>query len=177
MIRKFVCRDTVCDALAIIFGALIIFPSIYMLFSRKPVVEYYDVHIIPPEVATGDIASVAWRARELRPNCGGRVYRRFVDSTGRLVEFAPIPTFIHDHAPGTLVDFLNSFEIPRGLAPGEAYYEPVVERWCNPLQKLFWPMVDKPIKAGFIVIDNIIRGPKGETGDKGDKGDKGDNAK
>jgi hypothetical protein len=36
--------------------------------------------------------------------------------------------------------------------PGEYIYEPVVKRWCNPVQHIFWPVVSYTSPVRFTVV-------------------------
>lgn len=151
-------RNVICDAIAATVGIFLTFPLLMALFSRGPVVEVVDLQMVPDEAGTGDQIQLEWRVREHRTGCGGEVHRRFVDHTGRIIEFVVSSTVIHDLPTSAIVQpYSTTLTIPRGLQPGLIRYEPKVFRWCNWVQKLVWQMQDPPLSVPFTLTPSMAR--------------------
>lgn len=139
------------DVVAVLIGALITVPASFMLFDRRAPVEHVSAEIIPPAVYAGDAVRLRWKIVEHR-NCDGVSHRRIIDSTGKITEFETHPTVYHAATSPSPLTFEVIMNVPIGIAPGPARYDPGVFRWCNILQKTFWPIEDAPHPVPFTVL-------------------------
>lgn len=144
-------RQLVCHALGLSIGlCLTVFAA--LLLDRKPVVllDAGASSVFPNPAHPGDTIAITWSANPLR-NCAGSVVPRIIDSTGRIYEFARIPTVYQDLMQPGERSFTKTLTLPLVMAAGPARYQAVVTRWCNRVQEYFWPMIDTPFPILFEV--------------------------
>ena len=138
----------------IILAAIVGMLAIELLAERLSPREYADVRIEPNVVKPGQTANFKFKANaaigRFDADCHGLVHRWIVDAQGVVLslnnidasEVVPI-----DHGS---FQFVREFPVPGAIACGPANYHSQVTRWCNPLQGLFWPIVDSHV-ASFVV--------------------------
>lgn len=145
-------RRLYCFIIGALIGAAVIAPFFQMLFDRRQVLslDAKGSSVTPNPARQGDTVTITWQAAAYR-NCSGVVIPRIIDSTGRIYEFARVPTVYQDlMRPGDR-HFTKTLTLPAVMAPGPARYEAVIIRWCNVVQEYLWPMVDKPFPIPFEV--------------------------
>lgn len=143
-------REVICQWVAISIGMILVFPVLWMLGDRRPVVEVIDPKIMPDPVVPGAPMTLTWKVIEHR-SCEGSVQRSIVDSTGRKFTFQQDATVYHSAAEPRQLEFYRELVAPLGLTPNSvATYHAAVERWCNPLQHWIWPMREE-LKIQFNV--------------------------
>lgn len=142
-------RTIMCQIIAAVVGLIIAWHAV-MLFDRSAVVELDSSasYITPNPANMGGAIAITWKAKSYR-NCGGEVIPRIIDSTGRIFEYAKTPTVYNVLMRADPAKFTKLLTLPTIMTPGPARYEAVVIRWCNWVQKEFWPMVDKPFPILF----------------------------
>lgn len=123
-----------------------------LLFDRRTVIELdaSQSFIQPNPASPGERIAITWAATAHR-NCAGKVIPRLFDSTGRVYEYARIPTVYQDLLAPAKRTFTKEIVLPTVMAYGPAHYEAVVRRWCNPVQQYLWPMTDRPFPIPFVV--------------------------
>lgn len=128
-------RRQLCNILAALFSISIVVPVTAMIFDRAPVLEFTDHGIIEPNpVAPNTTATITWKATQLRP-CGGSVKRQVIHSeSGRITDYASQEVVFRGTDIGVEREYSRSFIVPS--LPGKYIHRAIVERWCNPLQKL-----------------------------------------
>lgn len=146
-------RAAVCHVAAAAVG-LCVFAFLWLLLDRGPVLilQQNDSYVLPDPAPQGHRISIVWSAIERR-NCDGVVIPRVVDSSGRVFEYARQPAIYHDLMQPGKRSFTKTLRLPLGMAPGPARYEPIVLRWCNPIQQLVWPLRDPPLVIAFTVAN------------------------
>lgn len=133
-------RLTLCHILAGLFGLLVTLPVMLLITDSRECIQLVSGKIDPRPVVIGERVTVEWRVKEFM-SCDGVIFRRIRDSGGTIHEFAATPTVYHNsNLTQKEQTFRQSFIMPVAL-PGDAFYEPVVKRWRNPLQK-FWPTIE-----------------------------------
>lgn len=116
-------------ASAALFG-LALFGVLSMIYEPGPIEKYSRI-VYPPQVRGGEtltITSTVVRTKE----CESIVIRRFIDASGRAVEFAPFDAPVL--AVGT-ERFEAKIVVPEGLAPGPLTYQVRVNFRCNFVQR------------------------------------------
>lgn len=128
-----------------IVGTLVSIPAA-MLLNRAPCVQFDSGYITPDPAKAGQVF-VVWRVKPGAARCSGEVIPRFIDSEGNAFENAPHRTVYQERTRG----FVKPMILPARMAQGPASYEPVVFRWRNVLQQIFWQMPDDPNPIKFTV--------------------------
>lgn len=158
-------RELICHILAGTLAMGTIAPASYLLFDRGPIVTISNPQINPNPTVMGEEMVVSYDAIEHR-NCEGIVERVIIDSTNRISYFAPEPTIYHESIDNKTRQFrARPMVVPTGLhlepgkTEGEATYRAYVKRWCNFMQKNFWPIAEPPrdIKFKFISKRAVAR--------------------
>lgn len=122
-----------------------------LLLDRRSVLSIESVVISPNPVRPGETISITWSGVAHR-SCDGEVIRQIVDSSGRVFDYARIDTAYHDIAHrGVPKTFTRYLQTPADMAPGPAEYRTIVRRWCNSLQRIFWPMIERGRTGHFTV--------------------------
>jgi len=135
--------------LSFLFGAAVFSWPAYQLLNRSPAVET-TIHWEPETVVPGQRSEAVWTVKVLRPGCRGLVYRKMIDSQGRIFAFSAVEAVIHGKV-GTTDTYRSDWVIPAGMSPGPATFRRDTERWCNVLQHWLWPMQEVH-KAHFTVV-------------------------
>ena len=123
-------------ACAIAFVGVAAIGNRYSVLIENPRVE-------PNQVEAGANATLHFTARGFDLACKGVVDRSIIDSKGviyRLKETATSNIKPIEHGG---FEFSRTFPVPVGMASGPATYRAIVTRWCNPIQKFFWPIVEE----------------------------------
>ncbi len=144
-------RKRWCNIIGGVLGSLALAPILIMLLDRREPLELIDGHIAPYNVHVGDDVLITFTVRELR-NCDGRLHKRFFDSAGIIHASVPEPTIYHQ-AIRDKRTFQKVATIPKGMASGPAIYAPTIERWCNPLQRMLWPINGASLRLNFNVVE------------------------
>ena len=113
------------------FG-LVLFGILSLVYEQGPIEKYSRV-VYPPQVRGGEtltITSTVVRTKE----CTSVVVRRFIDASGRSVDFAAFDAPVL--AAGT-ERFEAKVVVPEGMVPGPLVYQVKVNFRCNPIQELF----------------------------------------
>ena len=97
-----------------------------------------NARIEPNIVQPGAYGTLRFHSLGLDKVCPGVVTRVIIDSQG-VVQHLP-ETDAVKFDPKTN-QFERPFPVPLKTAPGPATYVGLVTRWCNPIQKFFWPIV------------------------------------
>jgi len=138
---------------AALFAFLVVVPVLYMVGDRDTVVEVVNARIVPHNIVAGGEVEVTWMANELRTDCGGEVHRTVIDSKGKRFPYPVFSVVDRDDSDKQAKpqEFSRLIKLPAKMAPGPFVMSVVVYRWCNPIQKFFWPMVDPmPPMAGYV---------------------------
>lgn len=126
-----------CNAISLTMGLGVIFPVLALVLDRRPVLTLYPSVIVPPVTKPGSMIQIEWETVAHR-SCDGEAKEMIVDSAGRIFYYAPTPTV--RKTIGVREHFVRELMVPRGSSPGQAHYVSYVERWCNELQRIVWPM-------------------------------------
>ena len=102
-----------------------------------------DPRVQPNQVEAGANATLYFTARGFDLACKGVVDRSITDSKGVITKLKETDTSNLKPIDHGGFEFSRSFPVPAGAAPGPAVYRAVVTRWCNPIQKFFWPIVEE----------------------------------
>jgi len=112
-------------------------------FERR---DFRNPRVEPNVVQPGQIAEFKFEAigevPYLQRLCAGIVHRWIIDARGfvfTLVDTDAAEIIPVDHGS---FSFIRPFPVPAAAADGTATYHSQVTRWCNPLQEIFWPVVD-----------------------------------
>lgn len=125
-----------------------------MLMDRRPAVRTV-MSVVPDVTAPGQRVEVQWSVQVLRSGtfgggCSGYVHRKIIDSSGHEFGYSSIDSIIHGEV-GTTGHYRVEWLIPTGIAGGPAVIRRNTERWCNLLQKWFWP-IHELHEAYFTVV-------------------------
>lgn len=99
--------------------------------------------VVPNQVEAGANATLHFTARGFDLACRGVVDRSIINSKGIITKLKETATSNIKPIEHGGFDFSRTFPVPLGAAPGPATYKAVVTRWCNPIQKFFWPIVEE----------------------------------
>jgi len=150
-------REIICHMLSASVGIFIMFPLLYMLLDRGPVLEIRNPRIEPMSVERGTKMRLMWDATEYR-NCDGMVQRWIVDSAGHVFSFTNVATVYHEALQASPTrTFSRELTVPRGAAIGPALYRSRVTRWCNVAQQYLWPIRESPPDVQFHIMDRSQR--------------------
>ena len=142
-----------CHVLAATFSTVFVAVPAVMLFDRRDPITIEKISITPEHARSGEIITMRWRAIVNRPGCDGVVIRRYIGILDHVIrETVGQPVVFRGKAGDRVQEFETQFNIPISLAPGEYIYEPVVKRWCNPVQHLLWPIVSYQSPVRFTVV-------------------------
>lgn len=148
-------RSIWCHIYAAVFSLFILTPVVIMLFDRRQPVTLELISLEPNDTHEGDEVTVTYKSIVHKDGCGGELLRTIVDSAHKITAFVREPTVFNNRKLGVEKEFTFSktLIIPRGLTPGPAVYVPLIDRWCNPLQRFLWPIQQSPIPSiGFNVL-------------------------
>ncbi len=123
-------------ACAIAFVGVAAIGNRYSVLIENPRVE-------PNQVEAGANATLHFTARGFDLACKGVVDRSITDSKGVITKLKETDTSNLKPIDHGGFEFSRTFPVPAGAAPGPATYKAVVTRWCNPIQKFFWPIVEE----------------------------------
>lgn len=129
--------------MAAIFSFAIIAPIFYLIIDRRPVVKILAEEILPNPLITGQAAHISWTAKVLRDGCDGTIARQIIDGAGKMHDYAAIPT-VFKYETGVIQEYTRTIIIPMSATPGKGKHVVHVVRWCNELQRVFWPMREAP---------------------------------
>lgn len=125
--------------------------------------------IVPFYVHSGDRVTINWPIIEHRL-CQGEYSRRIRESTGKVHFFDRIPTAYSDTLSKDRKWFSRQMTLPK-MTPGPATYWTSGTRWCNFMQRIFWPIPFTAPKISFEVLpDEPLRGEQGDRGSPGEQG-------
>jgi hypothetical protein len=131
-------RTKSCNIIGIAIGIGLIAPIAGLLMDRREPIHLYQGRFEPEVVRSNQTVQIIWEADELRTGCDGVLERRITEKrSGKIHYFAREPTVFHFN--GTRKTFSKYFTLPE-LSDGEAEYTTHGHRWCNLLQKWFWPI-------------------------------------
>jgi hypothetical protein len=133
------------------FSAVFIAMPAIMLLDRRDPITIEAVSLTPTIARAGDTLTMRWRATVHRSGCDGIVVRRYISSVDHVVRETVGMAAVFRGQGGKVEDFEIQFHIPNNLGPGPYTYEPVIKRWCNPLQKL-WPILTYQQPVAFTVV-------------------------
>lgn len=139
-----------CHALAATFSAVFIAAPAIMLLDRRDPITIEAISLMPNIALAGDTLTMRWRATVHRSGCSGVVIRRYISSIDHVIRETVGMTTVFRGAAERVEDFEIQFNVPNNLGPGPYTYEPVVSRWCNPIQRL-WPIVTYQPPVAFTV--------------------------
>ncbi len=125
----------------------------YSVLIENPRVE-------PNQVEAGANATLHFTARGFDLACKGVVDRSIIDSKGviyRLKETATSNIKPIEHGG---FEFSRTFPVPVGMASGPATYRAIVTRWCNPIQKFFWPIVEETDVKFSVAPPAVVLAPE-----------------
>lgn len=111
-----------------------------------------NARIEPSIVQPGSYAILKFHSLGLDKTCQGIVSRSIIDAQG-VTQHLPEADAVKFNP--TTNQFERSFPVPLKTAPGPATYVAVVTRWCNPIQKFFWPIVSTT-RLPFTVGDSPV---------------------
>ena len=97
-----------------------------------------NARIEPSVVQPGGYGVLRFHSLGLDKVCQGVVTRTIIDAQKIPHRLPETDTVKFDKATN---QFERPFPVPLGTAPGPAIYVGAVVRWCNPIQKFFWPIV------------------------------------
>jgi len=129
--------------------ALVIGAGLIMLADRREVVRMEFVSMEPPVLISGSPAIVTWKTNVVRTGCDGEVTRQIIDASNVVFTYSKNRTVINPESVPT--QFSGTFTVPVAAAPGHGIHRTIAVRWCNQLQRLFWPLHD-PIRDVPITI-------------------------
>lgn len=163
------------NIIAATFSILIFAPIVYWAQDRTPPYTFTSVEIQPKEVVAGEEIRIIFGVKLNDIDCGpGLIYRTFVDSTGFLRLYDPVPRsepvkLDHDGK------FRRMARISPSFAPGPTKYRGHACYSCNPLQQwLRWPVCTYTPEVTFNVLPKpLIRGEQGIQGERGPTGEQG----
>lgn len=150
-------RSIWCHIYAAIFSLFVLTPIVIMLFDRRQPVTLELISFEPNSVHEGDEATVTYKSVVHKDGCGGELLRTIVDSAKKVTAFVREPTIFNGRKIGNTEKefiFSKTLTIPRGLTPGPAIYVPLIDRWCNPLQRFLWPIQQSPLPS---ITFNVLR--------------------
>jgi len=108
-----------------------------------------DARIEPNMIEPGKIAEFTFKAAGEIPTfdhrCGGIVRRWVIDSLGVVFTLTDVDAAEVIPVNHGSFQFIRRFPVPMAMADGSAVYHSLVTRWCNPLQEMFWPVVDSHV--------------------------------
>lgn len=148
-------RAVWCHIYAAIVSLGVITPCAIMLFDRRQPVQLEITSIEPAGGRIGDELTVNYDAVVNRGGCGGELLRVIIDSANHVSAFVREPTIFNNRSmgkPGERIHFSKTLIIPRGVTPGAAIYAPLIDRWCNPLQRYLWPIQQDPPPRGYFTM-------------------------
>lgn len=111
-----------------------------------------NARVEPSVVQPGSYGVLKFHSLGLDKACHGVVTRAIIDAQG-IVQHLPETDAVKFN-PKTN-QFERPFPVPLKTAPGPATYVGVVVRWCNPIQRFFWPIVSTT-RLPFVVGDSPV---------------------
>ena len=139
-------------ACAIAFVGVAAIGNRYRVLIENPRVE-------PNQVEAGANATLHFTARGFDLACKGVVDRSITDSQGVITKLKETDTSNIKPIEHGGFEFSRSFPVPAGAAPGPAVYKAVVTRWCNPIQKFFWPIVEETDVKFSVLPPAVVLAP------------------
>jgi hypothetical protein len=130
---------------ALTLGTIFVGLPLYLIIGdRSPPVETSNFRIEPSVVHPGQQVETVRTAKTLRAGCDeGHVYQRIVSTQNQMQQifsFIPIPPSATGTVGATREYHSRPWQIPLGLPPGKAVLEQTIDRGCNWLQKMVWPI-------------------------------------
>lgn len=142
-----------CHTLAATFMSVFIAAPLIMIFDRRDPINIEAISLMPNRARAGDTMTMRWSATIHRAGCSGVVIRRYIGAVDKVIrETVGQPTVFRGTAGKKTEDFEIQFVVPNNLGPGPYTYEPLVKRWCNPLQQHLWPIVTHQMPVEFTVV-------------------------
>lgn len=126
---------------AAIAAAVIAAPVIMVVGDRRPPLETTDFRIEPSVVYPGQKVETVRISKTLRAGCDeGHIHQRIISEDQQIFSFVPFPP-AYSGPVGTMRPYHSqAWQVPLGLPPGKAVLEQTIERGCNWLQKVVWPI-------------------------------------
>lgn len=143
-------RDWICHLAAASFSLLIVTPPTLMLLDRRDPAVLQHGSITPNPARAGDYVTLMWNIKEYRA-CDGEFTPIIIDSGKKVHFFARQPTIYRYNLSPDGSKFYKVLQLPAALPPGNTVYVVRVQRWCNALQKYFWPIESKTGSIEFEV--------------------------
>ena len=116
-----------------------------LIYDRSPIYKFENGEIGPNPAKPGEMVTVTWQVRQLRNGCEGIVLRQVI-AGGRIWDVGTIRKMGAD-----IPKLGGQFMLPVAAAEGPAVYRVRPQRWCNPIQRIFWPMTDGPEPLFFTI--------------------------
>lgn len=165
-----------CCAWGVLFGLAVLPFAIMLLDRRQPVwfpygdgvsdptcTSHCDAEIVPYYVHSGETVTIDWPIIEYRL-CQGEYSRRIRESTGKIHFFDRLPTSYSDTLSKDRKWFSRQMTLPR-MTPGQALYWTSGLRWCNFMQRIFWPIPFTSPVIKFYVLDDDTQAPNWKDDD------------
>jgi hypothetical protein len=177
-----------CYVFGIVIGLVLAPFAVMLLDRREPITltfaaedceaERCHGQIVPYYARSEEKVSINWPVIENRV-CEGRYQRRIKEMvTGRIVIFDDLPVNYQESIdPKKPKWFSKPLVLPK-LSPGPAIYWTEGNRWCNFMQKYFWPIPFRSPDIYFQVLPDKtwspgLQGPQGQPGIQGYQGVQG----
>jgi hypothetical protein len=148
-------RQFWCNMIAAAFAILVVSPIVVMIGDRRMPIIVTGGEIVENKVFAGDMATFEWSVIERRIGCDGLVKRTFIDSQGTRFDVGDSKVVFHDSIDLERKKFRRQIPIPSSMHWGDATYNVHVIRWCNVLQKIFWPIRDDGPSVKFHIEPRV----------------------
>lgn len=138
--------------MAATFSAVFVVTPGYMLLDRRDPITIEAISLTPNEARAGDTLTMRWKATVHRAGCSGEVVRRYIGVLDHVIRETVSQPTVFRGATERTEDFEIQFNLPNNLGPGPYTYEPIVRRWCNPIQQ-WWPIMrNQPDPVAFTIV-------------------------
>jgi hypothetical protein len=154
-IRSSLFQRLSCTPICIFSGIVVLACLFYMgwlLLDRRPTVEVTDAKITPYSIKAGDKYTFSFTAKPLRNGgCNGEIDAYEIDSSGGL--FLYERNIVLNQKPEGSNHYTRIVSSHSNLTPGPARYGRHIRKWCNLMQKIFWPMAETRETAFMVKED------------------------
>ena len=150
-------RRVACHIVPVLFAFLVGIGAVQLVGDRYHPRIILEVRVSPQIVQPGQVVEVVYTAKDKR-RCHGEVHRWIVDKDSRLYALPEVPVFYNYEGLPPSFDFVRDIIIPPSIPDGPAVYHAETDRWCNALQRAFWPIHDAN-DAKFTVQRGAVAGP------------------
>lgn len=131
--------------------ALLLAVPVIMICDHRTVRTIDHVTVTPDPVRPGETAILIFTATDYRA-CYNKTSRWLTDSKGFRYYLVDHDSTEYDEDVGKPShQFVREFPIPKSMSSGTATFHARVTRWCNPLQRIFWPMYSTDTTVNFQV--------------------------